>query len=99
MYDNFTELFEEPLAGRKNFLNTFVKAGFAGAVVSLLFFRFGVPSLSEGWDSFFEKLSSAFTYLGWAVGGFVLGATIAALVFAFTWTSKTVRGNWTRVGR
>ena len=99
MYDNFTELFEEPLAGRKKFLNTFVKAGFAGAVVFLLFFRFGVPSLPEGWDSFFEKLSSAFTYLGWAVGGFVLGAAITALVFAFTWTSKTVRGNWTRVGR
>jgi hypothetical protein len=73
--------------------------GFAGAVVSLLFFRFGIPSLPEGWDSFFEKLSSAFTYLGWAVGGFVLGTAIAALVFAFTWTSKTVRGNWTRVGR
>ncbi|MBT5715445.1 MAG: hypothetical protein HOI70_00870 [Opitutae bacterium] len=73
--------------------------GFSGAVVSLLFFRFGVPCLPEGWDSFFEKLSSAFTYFGWAVGGFVVGAASGALVISFAWAFKTTRGNWTRVGR
>jgi hypothetical protein len=76
-----------------------IKAGFVGAAVSSLFFSFGVPYLPEGWTPLIEKMSMVLTQLGWAVGGFILGGAIMALVASVLWTVRTAGGNWTRVGR
>ena len=74
-------------------------AGFAGAAVSLVFFWVGLPLLPEGCMPFVDSLSAVFAHLGWATGGFAIGASVAAIVIAVSWVFKTAGGNWTRIGR
>ena len=73
--------------------------GIVGAVGSLTFFWFGFPLLPEGWKPFGDLLSAVFAYLGWATGGFAIGASVVAIVIAVSWVFKMAGGNWTRIGR
>ena len=74
-------------------------AGFAGTAGSLVFFWVGLPLLPEGWKPFVDSLSAVLTVLGWATGGFAVGASVAVIVIAVSWVFKMVGGNWTRIGR
>ena len=74
-------------------------AGFAGAAGSSVFFWVGLPLLPEGWKPLVDSLSAVFACLGWATGGFAVGASAASFVIAVSWVLKMAGGNWTRIGR
>ena len=55
--------------------------------------------LPEGWKPLVDSLSAVFACLGWATGGFAVGASAASFVIAVSWLLKMAGGNWTRIGR
>ena len=87
------------MSGRQELKKALKKSGYFGATCSLVFFLFFIPFVPAEWNSLIGKLSIAFTYLGWTVGGFAVGTAIGAIAIAVTWTVRTASGNWTRVGR